>query len=32
VPLLNVAGGIINDYQYLWENYHFSSTQLLRIY
>lgn len=26
IPLLNVAGGIIQDYQYLWENYYFSST------
>ena len=25
VPLLNIAGGIINDYQYLWENYYFPS-------
>lgn len=31
VPLLNIAGGIINDYQYLWENYHFSSTHLLKL-
>jgi hypothetical protein len=29
VPLLNIAGGIINDYQYLWENYYFSSTSFL---
>lgn len=25
VPLLNIAGGIIQDYQYLWENYYFPS-------
>jgi peroxin-16 len=28
VPLLNIAGGIIQDYQYLWENYYFPSTHL----
>lgn len=28
VPLLNVAGGIIGDYQYLWENYYFPSMPL----
>ena len=30
VPLLNIAGGIINDYQYLWENYYFPSISLWR--
>jgi hypothetical protein len=29
LPLLNIAGGIINDYQYLWENYYFSSISRL---
>jgi hypothetical protein len=28
VPLLNIAGGIIQDYQYLWENYYFPSNPL----
>ena len=30
VPLLNVAGGIIQDYQYLWENYYFPSMPYVR--
>lgn len=25
LPVLDVVGGIVNDYQYLWENYYFSS-------
>lgn len=29
VPLLNIAGGIIQDYQYLWENYYFPSIRRL---
>jgi peroxin-16 len=29
VPLLNVVGGVISDYQYLWENYYFSSLALV---
>jgi hypothetical protein len=31
VPLLNIAGGIIQDYQYLWENYYFPSISLHRM-
>lgn len=30
VPVLNIFGGIVGDYQYLWENYYFSSTASLR--
>jgi len=28
VPLLNIAGGIIQDYQYLWENYYFPTASM----
>ena len=31
VPLLNIAGGIVQDYQYLWENYYFPSTHLFSV-
>ena len=27
-PLLGLLGGLLDDYQYLWDNYYFSSATL----
>ena len=27
-PLLGLVGGVLDDYQYLWNNYYFSSATL----
>lgn len=27
-PLLDLVGSVVEDYEYLWENYYFSTTTL----